>query len=108
MVDPAEIRQPKGGDIFVVSGAAGDDRKLSWWLGGFRGGPDDIRSLNRGVRKMIDRGELRNIQDETATRKLAQFISVKIVSIKTTAELAETIQVGGIKLFERTDKCLHI
>ena len=61
MVDATEIRKTKSGDIFVFGRVACKNRKFGRWLGGFRGGPNDIWGFDRGVGKVIDGGEFADV-----------------------------------------------
>ena len=52
---------------------------------------------------MIDRGELRNIEDEALISELTEFVSLDIFSVKTATDGFEAIEVGGIILLKSTD-----
>ncbi len=52
---------------------------------------------------MIDAGKFRNIKDKTASVELAHLVSVEIFHLKAAASEMETVEVGRVILFERTD-----
>lgn len=58
MVDPSEISETKGGNVFVVGGDASENGELGGRFGGLGRSPDDIWRLDRGVREMINAGKL--------------------------------------------------
>ena len=52
---------------------------------------------------MVDRGELRNIENETLIGELTEFVGLEVFSVKAAADGFETIEVGGVILLEGTD-----
>ena len=57
---------------------------------------------------MIDRGKLRNIENESLIGELTELVGFEVFSVKTTTDGFETIEVGGVVLFKSTHESLHV
>ena len=108
VIDTAEIGETKGGDVFVFGGIASEDGELGGGLGGLRCSPDDIRRLYGSVREVVDGGEFGDVQDEAVVGELAEFVAVEGGGLEGGAFDFETVEVGGVELFEGTDEGLHV